>query len=246
MDRRYGRNDQEKRPKEIELQVKPGLKIVLGASLQSSSGRGGAYSISHGSWLGLKFDEDQLVHKVRELDCTAIILFLTLLIGSPVALDDFYFLPKGKSGEMVDEHRVLEPRGYFKEAKDERDVFFMRASYPRIADKIEGMLGRWFALFENPDMRAVLDLYAAVMFSELYDTAYFLFLAQALEAYHTACRKFSGNVMPPTEFKKMLKRVGKAITVEDYAVLRDRIAGANQKTFAMRLHEVISVAPTQI
>ncbi len=246
VDRRGSVRDDNHRPEDIRIEVRPGLIVTLGASIHSHSGRS-RFEVSHDTWLGIEFAEDQPVWRVRSREILALALFLSLLVGDPVALDGFTFLDPGTAEmEMGSvEHELLERRGYAHDAKTEKDYWRMRATYPQVQERIGPMLNRWLALFDNPDMRAVLDLYAAVTYSDLYDTAEFLMLAQALEAYHTACGRFTGTAMPEGEFDALKQRARQALSPGDYAALRERFIFANQKTHRTKLEEVIASAPAQ-
>jgi ApeA N-terminal domain 1 len=245
MDRRWPDASDTTRPDDIEIPVRPGLSVILGAIVTWESKSGRSFEVTRDSWLKLQFTEDQPVYRVRSFECTAVVTFLSLLIGTPVALDDFFFLPEGETEESISERRLLERRGYCSHPKEDKDTYYMRATYPVVADRIADMLARWFALFDNPDMRAVLDLYAAFTFSDLYDTAQFLLLAQALEAYHTACGRFTGVAMPEADFAALKQRVQLALSQEDYRTLAERFVFANQKTYRTKLEEVIASAPAQ-
>lgn len=245
MDRRYPSGADTDRPEDIEIPVRPGLSVILGAVVQWESESGRSFEVTRDSWLGLQFTEDQPVYRVRSRECTAIVTFLSLLIGTPVALDDFFFLPEGDTEGSISERRLLERRGYCSYPKEDKATFYMRATYPAVSSQMADMLSRWFALFDNPDMKAVLDLYAAYTFSDLYDTAQFLLLAQALEAYHTACGRFTGTAMPEADFIALKQRAKAALSEDDYRALAERFIFANQKTYRTKLEEVIASAPAQ-
>lgn len=246
LNRRVSVRDDNVRPDDIHIPVRDGLSIIFGAAIRSHTSRS-QFEVSHGSWLGIEYSEDQPVSHVHDDTTLALALLLTLLIGDPVALDEFKFLQAGATdvGPDIVEHQVLERRGYAPEAKFEKDYWLMRATYPEVQDHFGNMLNRWMTMFENPDMRAVLDLYAAVTYSDLYDTAEFLMLAQALEAYHTACGRFDGIAMPEADFQALKQRARKALSPEDYGALHERFIFANQKTYRTKLEEVIASAPAQ-
>jgi hypothetical protein len=246
MDRRIPVREDTSRPADIRIDLQDGRIVTFGAIIHSQTSQS-HFEISHDSWLGLEFIDDQPVWRVRSETSKALVLFFTLLTGDPVALDDFTFLPEGISERELGgaEHRLLEQRGFAADAKEHKQPWRMRAAYPLVQNRLADMLRRWFALFENPDMSAVLDLYAAVTYSSLYDTAQFLILAQALEAYHTACSRFSGTAMPEADFSALKERARQGLSREDYSQLRDRFIFANQKTFRTKLEEVITSAPQQ-
>jgi hypothetical protein len=246
MNRRISVRDDSTRPADIRIRVREGLSIRLGAAIHSKTTRS-RFEINHDSWLGIEYSEDQPVREVRDDTTLALALFFTLLIGDPIALDEFKFLQAGATdvGPNILEHRVLERRGYAPNAKSEKDYWLMRATYPEVQECLGNMLNRWLTLFTKPDMRAVLDLYAAVTFSDLYDTAKFLMLAQALEAFHTACGRFSGVTMPQADFKALKQRAKIVLSPNDYATLQERFIFANQKTYKVKLEEVIAAAPAQ-
>jgi hypothetical protein len=246
MNRRLSVRDDRERPADIRIGVREGLSIILGATIHSKT-TCSRFEVSHDSWLGIEYTDDQSVKVVHDDTSIALTLFLTLLIGDTIALDEFKFLQAGATdiGPGIVEHQLLERRGYAPDAKSEKDCWRMRATYPEVHDRLGDMLNRWLTLYANPDMRAVLDLYAAVTFSDLYDTAQFLMLAQALEAYHTACGRFSGLTMPEIDFKALKQRAKKVLSPEDYTALNERFLFANQKTYKLKLEEVIASAPAQ-
>ena len=166
-------------------------------------------------------------------------------MGTPVALDDFSFLPEGTDQGITNERKLMEARGYCSHPRENRDNHFMRATYPAIAERAPEIFKAWFALFESLDMKAVLDLYASVTYSDLYLTAEFLILAQALEAYHTACGRFSGNALPEADFAAFRERVRSSLSSSDFALLKERFIFGNQKSYLTKLEEVIQAAPKQ-
>jgi hypothetical protein len=104
-----------------------------------------------------------------------------------------------------------------------------------IGNHLGPMLERWHAYREKH--AAVLSSYFSTRFNRhLYSNHQFLFLAHALELYHQL--NFDGAQQPPAEFAARLDHIAAAVPTEA-EWLRQRLAGANRKTLADRLRQLL-------
>ncbi len=119
------------------------------------------------------------------------------------------------------------------------------STYDQVAGQLETILQRWHDLSEC--LKAVVDLFAAVVFGkELPVEVEFLFLAQAVEVYHTKSPRFDSNQLSRDEHAS---RVDKAVSatpddVREWA--KAVLQKANYKPLKDKLREVIQSwgAPT--
>jgi hypothetical protein len=219
-----------------------GLQFTIGTTRYGD----GSQAVEE-KWLELGFPDHALVADVYREYPQNICLLLSLLVGGLVGLDSFSFALQGEQSIRPDmQHEVLVKPGHGGEVKREIDSFHVRVSYEAVADTFPAMLKSWFAMLRNPDMRQVINLYTALTHHDLYIGARFLLIAQALEAYHTACNRYEGNRWPCEDFKAMLKRVRHGMAVDDRKKLYDAMGNANSKSFADRLMEVCNDSPAQI
>jgi hypothetical protein len=220
------------------------IKITLGAKCHFELQW--ATQVADVHWIGLDFPSDETVSIVYEKHAWLIALFLTLMTGDLVGLDEFNFMHQGEVGNCAQEHMLLFAPSDRGKGRREKFLHHMRAVYEDTAPVLPGMLDHWFKMYENQDMLQVLRLYSTLVHEELSVSVHFLLIAQALEAYHTACGRFSTDRWTQGDFESLRDRVRKALCKDDRKILNDTLSSANKKTFQERLQEVLADAPSQI
>lgn len=187
--------------------------------------------------LSLRFDEPWSFEQVQEL-VIDLQWLLTLAAGSPVPTTKFTYLSSDWQEEGDKTRKSIEVFMRWPGWKTSRrklhrsQLLFTAAAF---SDGLGPALARWRAYRQKHD--AVLSCYFSTVFNEyLYDNHRFLFLAHALELYHQI--NFDGAYQEPADFKARLDNIAAAVPGEaDW--LRDRLAGANRKTLADRLRELV-------
>lgn len=240
---------QEERPAagEIVLKHVPEVSRIVSSKL--------GYTLLLGSQVGMSSTMTDVSFRQKQS--------LSLQFDPPVSLRDLqpivlelqWFLSLGR-GEPA---RVLRVDGLQKE------VTRGEARFPEIIDVWKGWAGsdvdvrvltRWEMLFTLDDLgnqfgpmlerwkqyrekhTAVLSSYFSTKFNHhLYSNHRILFLAHALELYHQL--NFEGAVQPAAEYAARLDRICAAVPSEA-EWLRQRLDGANRKTLAIRLRELLA------
>ena len=219
------------------------IQAKLGATRKYNGFNG---TRSEEKWIKLIFPIEHNVSKVLNEHAWFLALFLSLLVGDLVGLDEFAFMPEGEAERSFDERLLIQKPPHGGDGRRDKPEFYMRATFKDVAEMLPDLLDRWFSLFRNQDMLQVIKLYSALVHHDLYIGVRFLLLAQALEAYHTACGKFTSTRLPDSEFKILMARVRKSLSTDDHAKLKAALSSANNKSFYDKLIEVIADAPPQI
>ncbi len=165
--------------------------------------------------------------------------FLTLGVGRPVGVVSVtgtrkgFFAPGTEFPERIEIHqRWSGPT----ESDGERyrwEMLFTAADLPQ---GIGVALEQWTAYHKRHG--AVLSCYFSTLFNRhLYSNHEFLFLAHALELYHQL--NFNGAHQDSGTFSARLDKIV-ACVPEEADWLRQRLAGANRKTLADRLTELLT------
>jgi hypothetical protein len=214
--------------------------IDVSITMKSDGARSGLW------WVGMVFDEKIQVAKVCQKYRQHFALLLVLITGQRIALDEFSFGIFDDRGGWHDEREVLEAMGDDGIITRKQLPVYMRTLHADVIQSLPSILEKWFGLISDPDMKQVVNLYRAVKIHNLFISAEFLLIAQALEAYHTASRKYSSTKWDSGEFKSMLKRVRHAISVDDRKKLSDCFSHANNKSFQDKLLDILNDAPVQV
>jgi hypothetical protein len=114
---------------------------------------------------------------------------------------------------------------------------YMLTSFEKVKADLPNMLARWTELEQR--LRPVVDLFWAVAFrSSLYAEASFLFLVQAMEAYHARSGLFDSNLLPLEEHRRHVQAVTATAPVELKEWLQRKIQSSNYKHLNERLLEI--------
>ena len=216
------------------------LKLTVGATRFYNEIRGNSVRESH--WIAFDFPNAVSVKETLNEKSWALSLLLSLLAGRTMRVSSFQFTNEGDHADLTSDVLMAFKQGE-KPAPDKK--LRMRSVFNDVKESFGVMVGKWLSMIMDEDMRQVLNLYTALKYHQLYIGAHFLLVAQALEAYHTACRRFSTTKWPETEFNELKQRVKAALLKEDLKKLGGLISGANNKSFAERLLEVCEDAPAQ-
>lgn len=196
-------------------------------------------------WLNLSFENQVKVCEVTTKHSSHVCLLLTLLTGGKVVVDEFVFEQNNKKRNALPCELMKSTRGN-SGVQRKRHAPFLRTAYEDVADRLPHIVASWFELLANEDMCQVIRLYSALRHHQLFPGVRFLLTAQALEAYHTACRRYSDTKWGKQENDALMKRVRSAINPDDRKRLVDCLAGANSKSFQDKLLEILNDAPSHI
>ncbi len=219
------------KPEPISIKVNGALTLVLFPTVSISRGsRGVRCKESH--CLEFTFTSEQRVADLM-LDVSTVRRLLTLFTGRPVFYESVKFTIKPRSSPLLE---LLKTNEGVTAAQRSLIHQNMLVSLPDVQDCLPDVIRRWFIL--QPQLKDVLNLYFSTIFSpSLYTNHQFLFLAQAIEVYHRTNPKFEHWVQPKLQFRERKKRIIEAIPNEA-AWLKEKLAFANEKTYAERLREV--------
>ena len=160
---------------------------------------------------------------------------LTFLIGTPVITEKIYFHPKNEFS--ASKAILLRTNSGIKNAEICTSNHFVIVDYRDIQTRLNEVVWHWYALESR--LKDVFNLYFSVVFNdELYSNHRFLFLAQALEVYHRTNPQFEGAVQSRQDFQVRRDRIIEAVP-DEKKWLKEKLAFANEKTFFMRLLEIL-------
>lgn len=218
-----------------------GYSVVRQSSLGSES-NAKEIRFSSRERLGFRFDEPWGLDRVHEL-VIDLQWLMTLAVGLPVPVTGL----TGLSNDWliaIGDKKIPKPMDFFihwpgwdtrRRNPHRSDMLFTVSAF---ADGLGLALARWRDYRQKH--HAVLSCYFSTIFNRhLYANHEFLFLAHALELYHQL--HFDGSYQPAVDFKMRIDRIAAIVPDKDEATwLRERLAGANRKTLADRLRELIA------
>ena len=233
-----------KHTESVRADIEPGVALTL-VSVLSKSWNDRRVELSEDSLLKLEFDTPVSVpHVVGEL-AYQLQLLLSLLTGERIALDWVSFSATTGRFSSLNERFILADYGR-SEVRRDRSWHDLRSTLADMNGRIGEVVGKWLEMHKDNDMREVLALYSSLVHHDFHISAEFIFLAQALEAYHAGCGRFGNSQEPEAEFKARCCRILTALAKPDAQWLKERLAFANQKTYKARLKELLDDAPTAI
>ena len=228
-----------KKPSEDE-QVFPttrGFSVVVRPFMGgSSNAEEETFSFQHS--LDLRFDAPVSLRHLTDI-IHDMQWFLTLGVGRPVGVVSVRGTRRGHLASGSEFPEIIEIYQRWRgpaDADQERYRWDMLFTAEDLPQGIGAALDRWHAYHERHG--PVLACYFSTLFNpHLYSNHEFLFLAHALELYHQL--NFSGAYQDSAVFGARIDKIA-AGAPEEAAWLRLRLAGANRKTLADRLTELLA------
>lgn len=218
-----------------------GYAVVRQSSLESGFDAEGV-RLSSRERLSCRFDEPWSLDRVHEL-IIDLQWLMSLAVGLPVPVTGLTGLSNDWQITIGDK-KLSKPMDFFIHwpGWDTRhrnpyrwDMLFTVSAF---SDGLGPALARWRDYRQKH--HAVLSCYFSTIFNRhLYANHEFLFLAHALELYHQI--HFDGSYQSAADFKTRIDKIAAIVPDKDEAIwLRERLAGANHKTLADRLRELIT------
>jgi hypothetical protein len=203
----------------------------------SSSAEGESFSFEHS--LDLRFDAPVNLRHLTEI-IHDMQWFLTLGVGRPVGVESVSGTRKGffaagtEFPELIKIHQRWRGPADADRERHRWEMLFTAADLPQ---GIGVALDQWHTYRERHG--PVLACYFSTLFNRhLYSNHEFLFLAHALELYHQL--NFNGAYQDTAVFSARLDKIATGVP-DEAEWLRQRLAGANRKTLADRLTELLVV-----
>lgn len=226
----------------IEVNLGNGIVLKINSDFHTNP-KSGNFEIYEGNHISLEFPQPVHAKTILTDYAERLRRLFSVLTGTPVVLESVYFeVPN--SGEYPDQAEFLQDNKASGRAKRDLLAHRMTAPYKELAGIFPAVIAKWFEYHERLD--AVLSLYFAVLFNpSLYINHRFLFLAQALEVYHSTHAEFVGCVQPKADFRERRDRIVQAVPPEEKEWLEEKLHYANQKTLAQRLSEILAKNKTE-
>lgn len=141
----------------------------------------------------------------------------------------------GRESHVVDIPVYFES-SFFSEKKPQKHTHEMLFTFSAIEENSEEIFKNWLAAYEY--LQPALDLYFATKGgAQRFLDGKFLALAQALETFHRRTSKT--KLMPPKEYKALVKGIVETCPQERKEWLRGRLQHGNEISLADRLREII-------
>jgi len=168
---------------------------------------------------------------------------LSLFTGKRVFIDEFDFINREPGKPTV--LSFLASNHGVSEADRETLSLNMRVPYAEIKQHLPAIIQKWFAYHDR--LKSVLNLYFAVVFNEhLFGNNQFLFLAQALEVYHSSNPHFTTYVQTKSAFRARVKQLLSSVSPGERSWLKEKLSHANQKTLAQRLDDILNAHSAEV
>ncbi|MBI5820556.1 MAG: hypothetical protein HZA88_16440 [Verrucomicrobia bacterium] len=168
---------------------------------------------------------------------------LSLLAGEQVFIETLVlwdrdpFEPGNKSHPCGSELLTIN-RGITTAVRDMHGAH-MITSFPEVRANFDSVVRRWFSC--HSELGPVIDLYDAVVSNfVLTDESRFLFLAQALEVYHSRSSLFKSADLPTADHRKRVRAIADTAPAEYRAWIEEKLRSANQKNLRQRLDEILA------
>ncbi|WP_122671335.1 HEPN domain-containing protein [Pseudomonas viridiflava] len=163
--------------------------------------------------------------------------FFSFVIGKTVSIHSIS--AKFDNGEELNSDNSVNI--YFQSLNGTEKGIFDRSEmllgYNRLAPKLEAVLHKWVADYEN--LRPALHHHYVVQDgSHVYADTKFLAISQAIEAFHR--RTTRSSKWPKTEYKAKVKAILDACPADEREWLASKLAHGNEISLADRLHQLLA------
>ena len=194
------------------------------------------------------FSEARPLQTVREDYVGVFLRLMCLLTGQRVFCDKITFLnrdPNLPSLEDLQSVELLQKCSGITRATRKCSWVDMVTNYKEVEESFAPVVRKWFQVHRV--LEPVVELLLAVKSNRPSTIeSQFLFLAQALEVYHSRNPQFSSVEHPVDQHRTKVKQIICSAPKEHRKWLAGKLAFANQKTLAARIDEVLSLHPAEV
>ena len=230
-------------PPDIIIQIDAVTKLTITTSVGMQSSFASEYRLTQNHIAQFEVQQPQPPGTLLDGPVLKFRRLLTLLSGSLVFSDSIKFFSDGADVRTPVEF-LCSNSGVAK-ANRSTHQFNMLVQHSEMQSTFPTIVQKWFKYHERLD--SVLNLYFAVVSNPtLYANHEFLFLAQALEVYHSSNPNFTSSIQPLPEFRKRIKLMLDPIAEPDRDWLKEKLNFANQKTLAERLEDIIDANKAEL
>jgi len=225
---------------DLECPISDGITVRFSHHTQSSQSQD-EYTFSPHSSVYLTFEKPTSLEAITERWVPWILRLFSLLIGTSIKCPSIEVLADKERPKdaIVPEHwgRVLGRKGIQRTHMSDPIGPDMLVPFAHIKDNLANLLKRWGEITDR--LGPIVDLFSTVAFNQsLYAQARFLFLAQALEGYHTHSSQFDSKQIPTEKHHRRVEQIVAAAphTLQTWA--RKKLESANYKDLRKKLFEV--------
>lgn len=173
---------------------------------------------------------------------------MCLLTGDRIYCDQITFSnrdPYEPSEGKLDSIELIQRCSGITRANRKTSSVGMLTSYQEVADSFGAIVRKWFQV--HKELEPVVELFLAVRSNRPATIeSRFLFLAQAIEVYHSRLPHFSSAEQPKDVHRTKIKEIICAAPKEHRRWLNGKLAFSNQKTLAARIDEVLALHQAEV